>query len=262
MRAAAIFLLTLAACKGPLPVPVAALDAVAIYEEARQAHRLPESLSCDAKSFVDAPQNGGRYPLHISVRRRASLRIEALTPLGDPAAVLVADQGRFALLDLRNNVFYRGPSSPENLARLLPAPLRDDELVALLLGGLPELPGAEPISAARESGGVLLTLSTVPPGTAALRGLAEEILIGADQRILEVRRWAVGGAHPELLWKVLLDEHDDSSGQQMPRLLHLSVPARKTQIDLRLSNLLVGKPPPAGAFLLGAPKGMEIVELP
>jgi len=259
--AAVALLAVLAACKGPVPAVVAELDAVAIFEAARTAHRLPESLTCDAKAFVEAPENGGRYPLHLSARRPASLRIEALTPLGDPAAVLVADQGRFALLDLRNNVFYRGPSSPENLGRLLPAPLRDDELVALLLGAIPDLPGAEPVSARREGSGVRLTLSTVPPGTTTLRGVAQEILLGADQRIVEVRRLTVGGKEPELLWSVRLDEHDDSSGQQIPRLLELSVPGRRTKIDLQLRNLLIGKPPPAGAFLLGTPKGMEIVEL-
>ena len=279
MRRAAVVLLLVAsqpmlACRPPAPLSPAGLDAVAIFEQARAAHRLPDSLSCDAKAFVEAPEQGGRYPLHLAARRPASLRIEALTPLGDPAAVLVADHGRFALLDLRNNVFYRGPSTPENLARLLPAPLRDDELVALLLGGIPELPGAEPISAVREGGNLRLVLSTVPPGTTTLRGVSQEVLLGGDLRVLEVRRLLAAGsagsggsgaepaARTEVLWSVKLDEHDDSSGQELPRLLQLEVPARKTRIDLQLRNLLVGKPPPAGAFLLGPPKGMQLVDLP
>ena len=234
-------------------------DAVAILERARAAHQVPETLSADAKAFVDAPENGGRYALHVAVRRPQSIRIEALTPLGDPAAVLVADAGRFALLDLRQNVFYRGPASPENLSRLLPAPLRDDELVSLLTGQLPALPGSEPISVKREGEGYRLVLSTVPPGTTTLRGYLQEVLLGGDLRLLEVRRLTSQG---ELLWEVRLDEHDDSSGAQVPRLLHLTAPASKTGIDLRLRNLTVGKPPPSGAFLLGAPPGMEVRDVP
>jgi hypothetical protein len=62
-------------------------------------------------------------------------------------------------------------------------------------------------------------------------------------------------------WEVTLDEHDDSSGAQVPRLIHLDAPSGKTKVDLRLRNIVTGKPPPAGAFLLGPPPGMRIEEV-
>ena len=229
---------------GPVPEP-AALD-----ELAQKAHRVPQTLSCDARAFVEAPQNGGRYSLHVSVKRPASIRLEALTPMGDPAAVLVADQGRFALLDLRNNVFYRGPATPENLSRLIPAPLRDEELVSLITGAIPALPQSVPQSSARDGDGYKLVF--------ARPGVRQEVRLGADMRVLEVRRIGDGG---NLLWSVGLDEHDDSSGAQVPRLLHLEAPSGKTKVDLRLRNILTGKPPPQGAFLLGPPQGMRIEEV-
>ena len=73
-----------------------------------------------------------------------------------------------------------------------------------------------------------------------------------DMRVNKVQRPA---------WQVTLDEHDDSSGAQLPRLIHLDAPAGKTTVDLRLRNILTGKPPPAGAFLLGPPPGMRIEEV-
>lgn len=240
--------------RGPIP------DADALWAQVGAAHRLPETLSGEAKAFVDAPENGGRYGLNLSVKRPASLRIEALTPLGDPAAVLVADRGRFALLDLRNNVFYRGPSTPENLSRLLPAPLRDDELVSLLLGAVPELPQARPVSVRNDGGDLRLLLSTRDPDDDEGPGIEQEVLIGDDLRIEEVRRSEVGSGR-RLLWAVKLDDHDGSSGQQVPRLLHLSVPERHTEIDLRLRDVLSGKPPPSRAFALQPPPGVSVREL-
>jgi hypothetical protein len=207
-------------------------------------------MACDAKAFVDAPQNGGRYALHIAVRRPASIHIEALSPLGDPVAVLVADKGRFALLDLRNNVFYRGPASPENLSRLLPAPLRDEELVALLTGAIPELPGGQPASVKRDGDGYLLVLTAVSE--------MQEVALGGDLRVNEVRRKLSQGAP---LWTVHLDEHDDRSGAQVPRLLHLSSPGTHTEVDLRLRNMETGLPPPSGAFQLGVPQGMRVEDV-
>jgi hypothetical protein len=229
---------------GPAP------DAVELLERAREAHKIPQTMACDAKAFVDAPQNGGRYALHIAVRRPASIHIEALSPLGDPVAVLVADKGRFALLDLRNNVFYRGPASPENLSRLLPAPLRDEELVALLTGAIPELPGGQPASVKRDGDGYLLVL------TAATE--IQEVALGGDLRVNEVRRKLSQGAP---VWTVHLDEHDDRSGAQVPRLLHLYSPGTHTEVDLRLRNMETGLPPPSGAFQLGVPQGMRVEDV-
>ena len=250
IRSVAAWLL-LAGCPSPQVVQGPPPDPGALYIEAKKAHRVPETLSCDAKAFVDAPENSGRYALHVSVKRPASIRIEALTPMGDPAAVLVADQGRFALLDLRNNKFYRGPATPENLSRLIPAPLRDEELVALITGDIPELPGARPETASRAGDGYRLAM--IAPR------LRQEITLGADLRLVQVRRL---DASNNLLWSVGLDEHDDSSGAQVPTLLHLEAPPGRIKVDLRLRNVIAGKPPPSGAFLLGVPAGMTVEELP
>ena len=250
-RAIRAFLVLFAAgCPKPAVVSGPPPDPGALYIQARKAHGVPETLTCDAKAFVEAPENAGRYALHVSVKRPASLRIEALSPIGDPAAVLVADQGRFALLDLRSNVFYRGPATPENLSRLIPAPLRDEELVALITGDIPELPGGRPDSAARDGDGYRLVIAS--------SRLRQEVTLGADLRVVQVRRFDTKN---ELLWSVVLDEHDDSSGAQVPRLLHLEAPLGKTKVDLRLRNILAGKPPPSGAFLLGAPPGMRVEEV-
>jgi hypothetical protein len=248
----ALLLLVLGMLGCPKPVMVAgdAPEPAKLFEMAQAAHKVPETLSCDAKAFVEAPENGGRYALHISVKRPGSLRIEALTPLGDPAAVLVADRGNFALLDLRNNVFYRGPASPENLSRLIPAPLRAEELAALITGAIPELPGATPGSARRDGDGYRLLLTA--------GALSQEVALGADLRLGEVRRL---GARGELLWSVGLDEHDGGSGAQVPQLIHLDAPGGKTTVDLRLRNLIAGKPPPAGAFQLGVPPGMRVEDV-
>jgi hypothetical protein len=247
---AAVLLLLAAGCPQQQVVTGPPPDPGALYFQAKKAHLLPATLSCDAKAFVDAPENGGRYALHISVKRPASLRIEALTPMGDPAAVLVADQGRFALLDLKNNVFYRGPATPENLSRLIPVPLRDEELVSLITGDIPELPGGSPETATREGDGYRLVI--------AAPRVKQEIALGADLRVTGVRRTDMEG---KVLWSIGLDEHDDSSGAQVPRLIHLEAPLAKTKLDLRMRNFLTGKPPPSGAFLLGVPQGMRVEEV-
>jgi hypothetical protein len=216
-----------------------------------KAHAVPDSLIAEGKAFVDAPKNGGRYPFQVAVKRPASLRIAALDPLGNPAAVLVADdEGKFALLDRRANVYYRGPASAENLARLIPAPLRPEELVALLLGAVPPLPGGVPVLAYASDDHSVLVLEA--PG-----GFSQEVSAGSDLRVESVRRLR----GKDLWWSAQLEDHDDKGGTQMPRLLHFSIPAEKTEVELTLRDRLMGKPPPFGAFQLGPPPGVEVVEL-
>jgi hypothetical protein len=65
----------------------------------------------------------------------------------------------------------------------------------------------------------------------------------------------------DLWWSAALEDHDDKGGAQMPRLLHFSVPGDKTEVELTLRDRLIGKPPPSGAFQLGPPPGVQIVEL-
>jgi len=236
-------------CKSGPPPSGPPLDAAALLQQIERAHAEPQTLSASGKAAVDAPQNGGRYQIQVVMRRPASLRIAALDPLGNPAALLVADGGRFALLDLRNNVFFRGPSTPQNLSRLIPQPLRDDELVSLVFGAMPQLPGARPIEAHRAGDGSVLKL--------AAGDLTQEVSAGGDLRIEHVRRFR-GGA---LWWEVTLDDFDDASGQQMPRRLQLSAPAEKIQVDLQLKERVWGKPTSPAAFQLTPPKGTKIEEV-
>jgi hypothetical protein len=243
-------------------------EATALLERVSAAHARPVTLSADAKAFVDAAEGGGRYGLLIAVQRPDSLRIDALLPWGDPAATLVAHQGRFFLRDERSHVFLRGRSTPRNLARLLPAPLRDDELIALLLGGAPELPGASAVRVEDAGdGNRRLTLSTLPAeGLTTVRGFSQHLTVGPDLRVLEVSRF-LAGPTPQLLWTAKLDEHDAMGGGLVARLLHLHIPkatsgeAKDIEIDLKLKNILAGKPPPAAAFTLLPPAGMRIEEL-
>jgi hypothetical protein len=233
---------------GKVPVPKD-LDPQRLYQQIVEAHQKPESLTADAKAFVEAPVNGGRYQLHVSVKKPQSLRIEALMPpLGDPAAVLVSDGGKFALYDVRRQEFFQGPSTPQNLSKLFPVPFRDDELVSLFTGGVPELRGGAPTAAAVQGDGYEIVVA----------GGGEEQRVLVHQEDLRVLRVSRGPSGQPARWTVTLEEHDDG----VPRVVKLTVPTEKITLDLRLRELLVGKPPPFGAFALQAPKGVKVIELP
>src|SRR5438128_11559054 len=107
----AVALLLLVGCSRPQVIAGPPPDPGALYIEAKKAHGVPETLTCDAKAFVEAPENAGRYALHVSVKRPDSRRSEAWTAMGDRAAVLVAGRASFGLLEVRNKAYYRSRST-------------------------------------------------------------------------------------------------------------------------------------------------------
>jgi hypothetical protein len=234
----------------------------------RQAHQKPVTVTGDAKAFVDAAENGGRYALMFAVQRPDSLHIDALLPWGEPAASLVTSQGKMAFRDDRQKKFYRGTSNPRNLSLLLPAPLADTELIALMTGSLPELPGGEASSVEDAGDGrQRLLIRTIPPGLTTLRGYTQSALIGRDLTVLEVSRFLEGGKKPELIWAATLEEQGGADVPGLPGLIHMHIAAssvgqsRDVDIDLRLKNLIADHAAPPAAFTLRPPAEMSIIEL-
>jgi len=73
------------------------IDAVALLQQIEKAHAEPQTLSASGKGggWRRSGRTAGRIPIQIVVRRPASLRNRGVDPLGNPAALLVADGGRF-----------------------------------------------------------------------------------------------------------------------------------------------------------------------
>lgn len=232
-------------------------EAEALFDALRAVPRA-RTVSGDAKAFVDAPEKGGRYPLFFAVQAPGSLRLDALSPLGDPAVVLVTHEGRFGLYDVREGTWFSGAATAQNLARLLPATLDATELVALLTGGAPELAGAVPVEVREDEGTRWLVTSTLPPGTTTLRGERQEVRLGEGLRVLALRRLAAGGpSDGELLLQIELEEFE---GKVATRI-KIAVPDRKIQIDLKLKKVVVDHAPPPSAFGLKPPAGVRVEEL-
>jgi hypothetical protein len=197
--------------------------------------------------------------------RPASLRIDALLPWGEPAATLVAHEGLFFYRDERRKQFLRGPSTPANLARLLPAPLTDDELCALFAGDLPDLPGAELLAARADGARVRFLSGRGPDDAPAFRGRSQEALVEGGNLLEVLRR--IGGPGSPLLWAASLADHEVEGGYSLPRLIRLRVPketsceAQDIAIELRIKSVQPGAAPAPAAFTLQPSPGMELLNL-
>jgi hypothetical protein len=138
----AVLFLRASACvrvERPYPAP----DASAVLAAMRAADRKLRTLRAEARMTHITPRNKVKATVRMMAARRGSLRFDLVSPFDTPMATLVCRDGRFALVDSRENRHYHGPASPCNLARLLQLRLPPDEVLTLLGGGTPIIPHTE-----------------------------------------------------------------------------------------------------------------------
>ncbi len=123
-------------CGGSVPKPENFTeDAEVILQPI--ADRAVESLS--AELHLDAWQGGERVKFQqlIAVQKPDHLRIDSLSPFGQPLSTLVSDGETISIYSQKDRKFYSGAATPQNLARLLPIQMHPSELSALLRAEIP-----------------------------------------------------------------------------------------------------------------------------
>ena len=236
-------LLALAACAGPVAVPLPRDDprpAALLAAFAEQVSRR-DGLRGDARLAVDAdsPQ-----PLHLRshqslvIERPASLRIEVQGMLGATLAVLAIDGSQYAFFDTGSRRFEQGPVTEAVLWRIARLSLQPDEVVAVVLGG-PSLGPDLSVRAAyaMAEGGVRIELE----GDAGAHRALEFDAAG------KLREW-VARDPDRGAWTARFDDYADVAGQSLAH--RVSIDTGDTQAVLQLRNVELNPSLPADIFRL------------
>jgi len=239
--------LVAAGCPRRAPPPDLSLEPGPLLAQVRAAQVKVRSVQGDARVSVDAQGQSGAVGQFLAAAPPDRLHVESLDFFGNPAAVLVAADGRFALWDSRARVFYRGRATPENLARLVPLPLTAEELVAVLCGGAP-LPG-EAVAAEAGRGTVRLELAG-PEGEATLHVGEGAAVERAELRPAGRPAWTVAG-----------DVYRQRAGVRFPTDVALRAASPKVKLDLHWKDVEVNGELDPGLFRLEPPPGARVVDL-
>ena len=165
---ALLSLLALSACAGPPPASQFP-NAQAALDRMRATTSCSRALTSDAKIdyFGDAGRIRGSLLYVVAVPDK--LRLDVVSPFGATVSTVTSDGKQFALFDLRQKQFLRGPANACNLGRFTHVPVPPAALVQLLRGEAPVLvhnPSAASI--AWESGEYVVRIQST-------RGASEEI---------------------------------------------------------------------------------------
>ena len=201
-----------------------------------------------AMGRVTALGPDGRVRLRtvLVAERPRSFRFETLTPFEQPIDVMTSDGERLWLL--RDGRLFEGPATPENVARLLPLPMRPAEVVETLLGGVPVSDRFAPERVEPVDAGWRLHLRA-PNGD---RGVL--LIEPRRRRVLEAELRDAAG---QLLVGVRFDRFEpaDDGGPAVPTAIEVEVPPRRTRVRLRLTEAETDVALPPALFVVRPPAG-------
>jgi len=134
-----VALLGASGCARVAPPASAPPTAQAALERMHATFRCGNAVQASAKIDHFGEHGRVRGDLMLFAARPARLRMDVVSPFGVAVATLTADGRGFALADKRDNVFFTGPASACNIARLTTVPVPGHVLVDLLRGEAPVL---------------------------------------------------------------------------------------------------------------------------
>lgn len=226
--------------------------------------------SLRAEARVDRRDTSGRIrgTVLMLLERPDRVRFDAMTQFG-PAAVLTSDGHEFALVDLRENRFFVGPSCAENIERLLGLPL-DGQDVALFLFGETPLIEADDEQVVCDGGHYVVTRRATD-GTTQVLVLdvrQADVESPTTEQRLRLRSSELRDADGAIVWRVRYDDHrviEDPHDTEVPRrgvampfTIHFELPSHDIDTLVRFSSIDLNPTIPADAFHQEPRDGLSI----
>src|SRR5262249_27971942 len=158
--------------------------------------------------------------------RPANLRFEVNAPLQGTVATLVAGGQDFSLLDTRNNKFLVGPAKGCNVARLIGIELAPGDVVATLLGGVPEFDLMTPTKLDWDpDAGGRERLSLQAPN-----GAFVSLFLDARNQHWDVLAAERRDRDHRVEWRIDNEGWQDDSGVRRPAKMHITQPTIGVEI--------------------------------
>lgn len=241
------------------PYPAPAADAVLKFLAARQAAVVGADLETRTTSWLGAERT--RATVLMLVDRAGRLRFEAEIALQGTVATLVTDGKSFALADYQSQLAKRGPACPENVAALVPVPLRPDEIAAILLGDAPIGPGARVTGVAWDgkARADVLTIARQESGRPAsnIHVSVRPLARAGHFDVVAVEGDGPGGKGR---WRVAFDEREEKAGYLHPGLIRFAEPGRSFEegVEIKVKERRINPAFRPQAFTAEPPQGFPV----
>lgn len=224
-------------------------DPSIILSALEQRREAVKSVQGEARAALTTPEGSGKLTQFIAAEKPDRIRLESISFFGDPLAVLTSNGQQFALHDVKQNVFFEGEASAENVSRLIPLRLPPSELVSMVLGvpPMPASPQTVGFDVNEKDRGYELTVTD---------GSQTEVLLfdTLSLRPMRVDMARRAGLSP---YRAEFDDYDEKLN--LPNVVRLIAPDGKTRVELKWREREVNGSIEPEVFLQEVPEGAKLI---
>ena len=217
------------------------------------ANRNQTVNSVQTSAVMEYSGPGGHFKAReqVTVRRPASLRVEAMSPLG-VALVVAADGGQIAVFDPSKDTLMRGAATAATLERFAQIPLAPEQAVRLLLALAPDSAMLTTPPSSQNDVADMQVLS-YPRADGAI----DEIGFANDELVL-VREKSADG---HVSYEVRYSDYKDIGAIKFPYTVEASFPPSGTTLKLRYERPIVDGQIADSIFVLSPGPSTRLIDL-
>lgn len=249
---AAVFLSACAIVREPAPpIPLQAVKPEAEYLLALLEKRNEAVRTLEGKLHNKIINSTGKKASSqlILLKKPSSLRIDVLTPFGNPALTLVTDGERVDLHYHSKNRFFSGLAGSRRLARMLASNLAVKDLVVILSGEIPLIDFDNDKTTVNIEGRLFkLGLEN--------SGAREEIFF--EPSGMHPVKGIIYGPEDKTVLSVTLEDYKEVEGTGFPMSIDLSIPAENYEMKIKYESVVFNEYTGSEAFDLIPPEGVLI----
>jgi hypothetical protein len=287
---ALFFASALAGCGSVAPPPSRMPDAKTAVARLDETYAQVSGIQGTAKIDYLGDKGRVRGDLLVLATAPASLRFGITANVIGGAGEVASDGIHFQAEDKANGKYLVGPAKPCNIARITQVPLPSEELVPMLWGMRPKIPGPIKCDSIDWDGdGFYKVMMSSADG----KSMAHELHVAPTpdtwnkpfgeqkMRLLGVLGWASEKGDAELVYRVTMKDHQlahtakpiigdepgldedvPPSGPQVdvdvPRSIKVEVPSKKSDVIFTYGEAAVNPPLPEGVFQLQLAPGVPV----
>ena len=213
----------------------------------------PPVLKAIAKIKVESPDENFSVKELIIAKKPNRLRLETLSPLGQPGFYAATDGQELFLFAPSENTYYHGNATPRNLGLIIPLHLGVKEMVSVIMGCVPLIDYNEDhLGCTGNEDGYLMRLEGVDESTTQVLTLSRDGL-----RVVASEIYDSEG----LTCSVTYRDYEIVEGVSFPGEITVFLPADRTTVRINYKKVEFLPEIDSSLFRLRAPQGAAIVPL-
>jgi len=250
-----ILIISMTACAKPkrtIPPAGPAPTIAKLMERLEPAKSKVFSLEGRMSIKISSPSGKNSSTQLILLQRPSSIRLDALTPFGNPVLTLSTNGDTIDILHHKTKRFFSGDAGNRHVSAIFPASLSIKDLALILSGQIPLIKADEGnLKVETKDGRYLLTM---------LRdGIREEIY--CDMETLDPLEGVIYGPGGETVLAVSMKKYKVFDGLRLPTSIKTSHPLENYTMEINYSDISPNSVFPGELFALKPPEGVEIEQL-